>query len=59
MTIFGPIRVALYIGQGYLVLSSTEHVRVLTDHFTALVRGAVIQPTGVVEFLEGLRAEVA
>ncbi len=59
MTIFGPIRVALYIGQGYLVLSSSEHVRVLTDHFSAHVRGATIPPTGVVEFLKGLRAEIA
>ncbi|MEZ5247646.1 MAG: AAA family ATPase [Ilumatobacteraceae bacterium] len=42
VTIFGPQRAALYLGQMYLVLTSTEHVRTLTTHFDDLVRGAVV-----------------
>jgi len=54
-TVFGPIRVALYFGDMYLVFNSTEHVRVLTRHFDALIRAAVIQPPDVVDFLNGLK----
>jgi transcriptional regulator with XRE-family HTH domain len=43
VTIFGPHRAALYLGQMYLVLTSTEHVRTLTAHFDDLIRGAVVQ----------------
>ena len=59
VTIFGPIRVALYIGQGYLVLSSSEHVRIMMEHFDAHIRAAVVQPTGVIDYLQQLRAEIA
>ncbi len=47
ITIFGPQRAALYLGQMYLVLTSTEHVRTLTRHFDDLIRGAVVQPNEI------------
>ncbi len=52
ITIFGPQRAALYVGQMYLVLSSREHVRTLTRHFDDLVRGAVVQPNEITGFLD-------
>lgn len=54
VTIFGPQRAALYLGQMYLVLTSAEHVRTLTRHFDDLIRGAVVQPNEVVAFLTEL-----
>ena len=58
-TIFGPLRAALYIGQAYMVFSSTEHIRALTRHFDALVRAAVVQPTAMPAYLEGLLDEIS
>jgi transcriptional regulator with XRE-family HTH domain len=54
VTIFGPLRAALYLGQMYLVLTSAEHVRTLTRHFDDLIRGAVVQPNEVAAFLSDL-----
>ncbi len=58
VTIFGPLRASLYLGQLYLVLTSSTHVQRLTQHFDDLIRGAVIQPPDVPEFVRGLRREV-
>lgn len=54
VTIFGPQRAALYLGQMYLVLTSVEHVKTLTTHFDDLIRGAVVQPNEVPHYLEQL-----
>lgn len=51
ITIFGPQRAALYLGQMYLVLTSTEHVHLLTEHFDDLIRGATVQPNEIPTFL--------
>lgn len=51
LTIFGQQRTALYLGQMYLVLTSDEHVRTMTDHFEELVRAAVVQPPDVPGFV--------
>lgn len=59
VTIFGPQRAAIYLGQMYLVLTSTDHVRTLSTHFDDLIRGAVVQPPAVPERVEGLLAELA
>jgi transcriptional regulator with XRE-family HTH domain len=59
MTIFGPKRAALYIGNMYLVLNGTEHVRALAGHFDDLIRSAVVQPSDVVIWLKRLSAELA
>ena len=50
-TIFGPLRAALYLGGMYFVLNSTEHVRVLTQHFDTLIRAALVQPPHVQNLL--------
>lgn len=54
MTVFGPVRVAIYLGGRFLVLNSREIIAQLTRHFDGLIRAAVIQPTGVVGFVEEL-----
>ncbi len=54
ITIFGPQRAALYLGQMYLVLTSSEHVRTLTRHFDDLIRGAVVQPNEISRYLADL-----
>ena len=59
LTIFGPKRVAVYVGNMYLVFNSTEHIQVLTRHFDDLIRAAVIQPPDVIDFLKGLLRELA
>jgi len=58
LTVFGPARASLYIGQMYFVFNTTEHIRVLTRHFDELIRAAVVQPTEVAGFLRGLQAEL-
>lgn len=54
LTIFGPKRVAIYLGNMYFVFNSTEHIRVLTRHFDELIRVAVVQPPDVIDFLKKL-----
>jgi hypothetical protein len=58
VTVFGPIRAALYLGQMYLVLSSAEHVRELTKHFDDHIRAAIVQPPDIPEFIAQLRNEL-
>jgi transcriptional regulator with XRE-family HTH domain len=54
VTIFGPLRAAIYLGQMYFVFNTTEHVRALTDQFDDLIRGAVVQPPDVPRRLRDL-----
>jgi len=58
LTIFGPQRAAIYIGDMYLVSTSQEHIRVLTGHFDNLIRAAVMQPPEVIAYLKRLLGEV-
>jgi transcriptional regulator with XRE-family HTH domain len=58
LTIFGPQRAAIYVGDMYLVSTSREHIRVLTGHFDSLIRAAVMQPPEIIEFLKRLLGEV-
>ena len=58
VTIFGPLRAAIYVGQMYIVFNSTEHIRALTRHFDSLIRGAVVQPTDVPTYLRNLKREI-
>lgn len=58
LTIFGPQRAAIYVGDMYLVSTSREHIRVLTGHFDNLIRAAVMQPPEVIEYLKRLLREV-
>jgi hypothetical protein len=59
MTIFGPKRAAVYVGDLYLVLNGTEHIRTLAARFDDLIRHAVVQPPDVVKWLGGLSRELA
>jgi transcriptional regulator with XRE-family HTH domain len=54
VTLFGPKRAIVYVGDHYLVFNTTAHIRVLTQHFDKLVRHATTQPTGIVDYLRGL-----
>jgi transcriptional regulator with XRE-family HTH domain len=58
VTVFGSQRAALYLGQLYLVLTSAEHVRILSRHFDGIIRDAEVQPTSIVDFLARLRRRV-
>ena len=50
LTIFGPHRAAVYIGQSYLVFNARNHVRALTERFDGLIRAATIQAHEVAAF---------
>jgi transcriptional regulator with XRE-family HTH domain len=58
LTVFGPKRAAIYVGHMYLVFNSTEHIRVLTEHFDNLIRAAIVQPPKVSALLRRLLAEM-
>jgi len=58
LTVFGPKRAAIYVGHMYLVFNSTEHIRVLTEHFDNLIRAATVQPPKVSALLRRLLAEL-
>ena len=52
LTVFGPMRAAIYLGQTYFVFHSTEHIRALTRHFDQIVRGACVQPNEIAAYLQ-------
>ncbi|MGH6932612.1 MAG: helix-turn-helix domain-containing protein [Dongiaceae bacterium] len=58
LTVFGQRRAAIYVGHMYLVFNSTEHIRVLTQHFDSLIRAAIVQPPDVANLLRRLLAEM-
>lgn len=54
VTIFGPRRAAVFVGQMYLVFSATEQIRALSRHFDDLIRAARVQPNAVGAHLRAL-----
>lgn len=58
VTVFGPHRAALYLGDLYLVLTSTDHVKTLSRHLDGLVTAATVQPPNVPGYLTRLRREL-
>jgi transcriptional regulator with XRE-family HTH domain len=58
LTIYGPVRAALYIGQTFIVMQSKDHIRALIGHFDQLVRAAKIGPREMPEYLRGLLAVI-
>ncbi|HEY5598607.1 MAG TPA: helix-turn-helix transcriptional regulator [Kiloniellales bacterium] len=58
LTIFGPKRAALYVGNMYVVFNSTEHIRVLTRHFDDLIRVSIVQPRDVFDFIGRLLSDL-
>jgi transcriptional regulator with XRE-family HTH domain len=57
-TVFGPKRVAIYIGDMYFVFTSTEHIREMTRHFDSLIRHARIQPNEAAAFIRQLSGQI-
>ncbi|HVH47336.1 MAG TPA: hypothetical protein VM925_33605 [Labilithrix sp.] len=58
LTVFGPKRAVVYIGQMYFVFNSSDHIRYLTKHFDDLIRAAVVQPPATIELLRKLHDEL-
>lgn len=56
-TVFGPQRAAIYVGEMYLVLNATEHIRSLTRHFDNLIRHAVVSSNESAAFIAILKVE--
>ncbi len=50
-TVFGRIRAALYLGEAYLVVTSTDQVAALSRLFDNLVRQAIVGPERVHDML--------
>ncbi len=57
-TVFGPRRVAVFLGGLYFTFTSNEYIQVLTRRFDDLIRAAVIQPPDVPRFAHDLRAAI-
>ena len=57
MTIFGPIRASLFLGQLYVVVNSVEHIRKLIQRFDQLIRTAIVHPHEVHKTLGALMAQ--
>ncbi|MFK7940400.1 MAG: transcriptional regulator [Roseovarius sp.] len=53
-TVFGKQRVALYIGEAYLVLTGRAEINAFVDRFDALVRRALVSPDKTAEVLHAL-----
>ena len=58
-TIFGPQRVAFYVGGMYFVFKATDQIRIVSQHFDDLIKSASIQPTEVGKFLAKLERKIA
>jgi hypothetical protein len=58
LTVFGPLRAVIYMGQMYFVLNGREHIRILTEHFDGLIRAASVQPRDVAAVLDRLAGEL-
>lgn len=55
-TVFGPKRAAIYVGDMYVVINGTEHIRALTQHFDDLIRRATVNPHEVSDYVARLGA---
>ncbi|MDX1610401.1 MAG: helix-turn-helix transcriptional regulator [Halofilum sp. (in: g-proteobacteria)] len=58
VTVFGPQRAVVYVGNLYLVFNTTEYIQVLAAHFDGLVKAATVPPTGLRPHLEDLLGQV-
>lgn len=59
LTVFGPKRAVIYLGQKYMVINSRELIQALVTHFDELIRNAVIQPIAITSYVDELLAEIA
>ena len=53
-TVFGPKRAVIYVGDMYLVFTSTELIREFAAHFDTLIRSARVQPHEAAGFVRSL-----
>ena len=51
-TLFGPLKVAVFVGQAYLVLDDPDHVARFSKQFDQLIRKAVFQPHEIRSFIQ-------
>lgn len=58
LSVFGPLRAVVYLGQSYLVFNTTRHIRALSSQFDGLVRAAAVRSDEASAFLSQLRASV-
>ncbi len=58
LTVFGPLRAAIYAGQSYLVFNSAQHVQALAWRFDQLIRAADVQAHEVAEHAAAWAARV-
>jgi transcriptional regulator with XRE-family HTH domain len=58
VTVFGPQRAALYLGDLYLVLTSAEHVRTLIHNVDGLIKVATVEPPKITTYLARLRRDL-
>ena len=56
-TVFGPYRAAIFVGEMYLVLNTTEAVLTMQRHFDGLIRVAKINAHEVAAYISTLKAE--
>ena len=56
-TVFGPQRAAIFVGEMYLVLNATEHIRSLTRHFDNLIRHAVVSSNETAAYIATLKVQ--
>ena len=54
MTIFGPMRVSLFLGKLYIIVNNIDHIQRITDRFDDLIRKAVVHPHEIRDHLHGL-----
>lgn len=55
-TVFGPYRAAIFVGEMYLVLYTTEAVLTMQRHFDALIRVARVNAHEVAAYVASLKA---
>ena len=54
MTIFGPMRVSLFLGNLYIIVNNIDHIRRITERFDDLIRMAVVHPHEIRHYLQEL-----
>jgi transcriptional regulator with XRE-family HTH domain len=54
MTIFGPLRVSLFLGKLYIIVNNIDHIRRITDRFDDLIRLALVHPHEIRDCLQKL-----
>lgn len=57
-TVFGKIRVAIYVGEAYLVITSKEQITTFVQRFDALVRQSIVSPNQVHLHLDKLASKI-